>query len=183
MCKRTSEKAQQFFAAYQNGDDNAFLALYDMFASLLLNYGACFTSDKEMVKDCVQDVFTKLITKRDCLKIDKVESYLFVSLRNRLNDEFRRCTNMSENPVENYKLSETTPDVETSYIDVENVHVDKIRVQTLLGSLTTRQRKAITLYYLEQRKYEEICDILQMDYNSARNLVHRGMMRLRAAAC
>lgn len=71
MCKRTSEKAQLFFVAYQNGDDNAFLALYDMFANVLLNYGACFTSNKEMVKDCVQDVFTKLIAKRENLRVER----------------------------------------------------------------------------------------------------------------
>lgn len=183
MCKRTSEKAQLFFAAYQNGDDNAFLALYDMFANVLLNYGACFTADKEMVKDCVQDVFTKLIAKRDYLRVERIESYLFVSLRNRLNDEFRKGVNMSANPVENYRNSETTPDVESSYIAFESTSVNKQRIATLLDSLTTRQRKAITLYYLEQKKYEEICQILEMDYNSARNLVHRGMMRLREAAC
>lgn len=183
MCKRTSEKAQLIFAAYQNGDDNAFLALYDMFAHSLFNYGACFTSDKEMVKDCVQDVFTKLIAKRDGLKVEKIESYLFVSLRNRLNDEFRKCVNMSENPVEVYRNHEVTLDVESSYIVDESTTVNKKRIANLLDTLTNRQRKAITLYYLEQRKYEEICQILQMDYNSARNLVHRGMLRLRAAAC
>ncbi|MCI6550774.1 MAG: sigma-70 region 4 domain-containing protein, partial [Prevotella sp.] len=38
------------------------------------------------------------------------------------------------------------------------------------------------LYYMEEKPYDEICRIMQMNYHSVRNLVHRGMLRLRAAA-
>ena len=51
-----------------------------------------------------------------------------------------------------------------------------------MSHLTRRQRQAITLYYLEERKYDEICHIMQMNYHSVRNLMHRGMLKLRAAA-
>ena len=51
-----------------------------------------------------------------------------------------------------------------------------------MKSLTRRQRQAITLYYLEQRKYEDICQIMHMNYHSVRNLVHRGMLKLRETA-
>lgn len=50
-----------------------------------------------------------------------------------------------------------------------------------MDELTPRQRQVLTLYYIEQRKYEDICDIMQMNYHSVRNLVHRGMLKLRAA--
>ena len=51
-----------------------------------------------------------------------------------------------------------------------------------MNALTRRQRQAITLYYLEQRKYDDICDIMKMNYHSVRNLMYRGMARLREAA-
>jgi RNA polymerase sigma factor (sigma-70 family) len=51
-----------------------------------------------------------------------------------------------------------------------------------MQALTRRQRQAITLYYLEERKYEDICKIMQMNYHSVRNLMHRGMLKLREAA-
>ncbi len=50
-----------------------------------------------------------------------------------------------------------------------------------MDELTPRQRQVFTLYYIEQRKDEDICDIMQMNYHSVRNLVHRGMLKLRAA--
>ncbi len=180
--REREEAAQTLLAAYRQGDQNAFMSLYDMYAEMLLNYGLCITSDKELVKDCVQDVFIKLISKSQDLQVTKVSSYLLISLRNRLLDEFRRKNYMTETAVEDIRISSTTvEDVENSYILDESSLNNVRKVQILMDELTPRQRQVFTLYYIEQRKYEDICDIMQMNYHSVRNLVHRGMLKLRAA--
>ena len=180
--RKREEAAQTLLAAYRQGDQNAFMSLYDMYAEMLLNYGLCITSDKELVKDCVQDVFIKLISKSQDLQVTKVTSYLLISLRNRLLDEFRRKNYMTETAVEDIRISSTTvEDVENSYILDESSLNSVRKVQILMDELTPRQRQVFTLYYIEQRKYEDICDIMQMNYHSVRNLVHRGMLKLRAA--
>lgn len=180
--KKREEAAQTLLAAYRQGNQNAFMSLYDMYAEMLLNYGLCITSDKELVKDCVQDVFIKLISKSQDLQVTKVTSYLLISLRNRLLDEFRRKNYMTETAVEDIRISSTTvEDVENSYILDESSLNNVRKVQILMDELTPRQRQVFTLYYIEQRKYEDICDIMQMNYHSVRNLVHRGMLKLRAA--
>lgn len=180
--REREEAAQTLLAAYRQGDQNAFMSLYDMYAEMLLNYGLCITSDKELVKDCVQDVFIKLISKSQDLQVTKVTSYLLISLRNRLLDEFRRKNYMTETAVEDIRIFSTTvEDVENSYILDESSLNNVRKVQILMDELTPRQRQVFTLYYIEQRKYEDICDIMQMNYHSVRNLVHRGMLKLRAA--
>lgn len=180
--REREEAAQTLLAAYRQGDQNAFMSLYDMYAEMLLNYGLCITSDKELVKDCVQDVFIKLISKSQDLQVTKVTSYLLISLLNRLLDEFRRKNYMTETAVEDIRISSTTvEDVENSYILDESSLNNVRKVQILMDELTPRQRQVFTLYYIEQRKYEDICDIMQMNYHSVRNLVHRGMLKLRAA--
>ena len=180
--RKREEAAQTLLAAYRQGDQNAFMSLYDMYAEMLLNYGLCITLDKELVKDCVQDVFIKLISKSQDLQVTKVTSYLLISLRNRLLDEFRRKNYMTETAVEDIRISSTTvEDVENSYILDESSLNNVRKVQILMDELTPRQRQVFTLYYIEQRKYEDICDIMQMNYHSVRNLVHRGMLKLRAA--
>ena len=179
--REREEAAQTLLAAYCQGDQNAFMSLYDMYAGMLLNYGLCITSDKELVKDCVQDVFIKLISKSQDLQVTKVTSYLLISLRNRLLDEFRRKNYMTETAVEDIRISTTVEDVENSYILDESSLNNVRKVQILMDELTPRQRQVFTLYYIEQRKYEDICDIMQMNYHSVRNLVHRGMLKLRAA--
>lgn len=179
--REREEAAQTLLAAYRQGDQNAFMSLYDMYAEMLLSYGLCITSDKELVKDCVQDVFIKLISKSQDLQVTKVTSYLLISLRNRLLDEFRRKNHMTETAVEDIRISTTVEDVENSYILDESSLNNVRKVQILMDELTPRQRQVFTLYYIEQRKYEDICGIMQMNYHSVRNLVHRGMLKLRAA--
>ena len=180
--KEREEMAQALLAAYRQGDQSAFMALYNMYADMLLNYGLCITSDKELVKDCVQDVFCKLIVKCNQLQVLKVTSYLLISLRNRLLDEFRRKNYTIETAVEDIRISRSVEDVENVYIREEKVMDNSRKIKVLMQELTPRQRQVFTLYYLEQRKYEDICDIMQMNYHSVRNLVHRGMLKLRSAA-
>jgi RNA polymerase sigma factor (sigma-70 family) len=72
--------------------------------------------------------------------------------------------------------------VERDYLMLEREAMQSEQVSHLMRNLTRRQRQAITLYYLEERKYEEICKIMQMNYHSVRNLMHRGMVKLREAA-
>lgn len=88
---------------------------------------------------------------------------------------------MTETAVEDIRISTTVEDVENSYILDESSLNNVRKVQILMDELTPRQRQVFTLYYIEQRKYEDICGIMQMNYHSVRNLVHRGMLKLRAA--
>lgn len=88
---------------------------------------------------------------------------------------------MTETAVEDIRISTTVEDVENSYILDESSLNNVRKVQILMDELTPRQRQVFILYYIEQRKYEDICDIMQMNYHSVRNLVHRGMLKLRAA--
>jgi RNA polymerase sigma factor (sigma-70 family) len=73
-------------------------------------------------------------------------------------------------------------DVEEDYISSEGMKNDKSMVKRLLSQLSPRQREALTLYYIEERKYEDICEIMNMNYQSVRNLMHRGLLKLRTLA-
>jgi RNA polymerase sigma factor (sigma-70 family) len=168
--------------AFRKGDSHAFSIIYDKFAPMMLNYGCCITTDKELVKDCIHDVFVKMYTKRNDGSIRSLSSYLIISLRNKLLDEFRRNTFMSDTDVDDINIKRVTMDVEHDYIENEADERKQNLVSGLLDTLTPRQREAFTLYYIEERKYEEICEIMDMNYHSIRNLVHRGMLKLRAAA-
>ena len=176
------EKAVGLLHDYREGKQVAFTTLYNMYVQMMLNYGHCLTTNTELIKDCIHDVFVKLLDKNSPVDVRHVSSYLIISLRNRLVDEFRRNTFTIETAVEDISFERATEDVENEYLDREMHSLRNNRVNELLKVLTPRQRKAFQLYYIEERKYDEICEILQMNYHSVRNLVHRGMLRLRQAA-
>ena len=176
-------RTNQLVEAFRKGDDKAFSSLYDMFMQPLYNYGMRLTSDRELVKDCIHDVFVKVYQKRkDNSGYNNFSSYLLISLRNRILDEFRHQTFVTETSVDHCRISRCTPDLEHDYIIQEIEERQQRKVSLLMGSLTRRQQQVFTLYYLEERKYDDICHIMNMNYHSVRNLVHRGMIRLREAA-
>jgi len=177
------EQTQQLVSRFCAGDDQAFAKLYDLYVQMLYNYGLKLTTNQELLKDCIHDVFVKVYSKRgDSSTINNLCSYLLISLKNRLLDEFRRQTFTSPNEVETYEYRRASEDVERDYLMLEREAMQSEQVSHLMRNLTRRQRQAITLYYLEERKYEEICKIMQMNYHSVRNLMHRGMVKLREAA-
>src|SRR5574344_887037 len=174
--------AIELLNAYQQGDDSAFATLYDMYVRMMVSYGQCLTSNKELVKDCIHDVFIKLLDKEHTPHINKVSSYLIISLRNRLVDEFRRDSYSSDVTLEALAVRKSDDEVERNYIQREKQQNEHRKVDALMNVLTPRQRKAFQLYYVDGKKYDEICDIMNMNYHSVRNLVHRGMLKLRSAA-
>ena len=181
--KSLKDRTNELVTAFCSGDDSAFSELYDTYVHLLFNYGSRLTTNQELLKDCIHDVFVKVYGKRNQQQaIRNFGSYVVIALKNRLLDEFRRQTFTTDNAAEDYAYRQAADDIERDYIADERQLLQQEQVVQLMTSLTQRQRQAVTLYYLEQRKYEEICSIMQMNYHSVRNLMHRSMLRLREAA-
>ena len=182
MMEQTNNSTDTLLASFQAGNMAAFSQLYDLHINILFNYGLKLTIDKELLKDCIHDIFVKLYTKKDELgTIDNLRSYLFISLKNKLCDELRRRMYMSDTAIEEVSIS-TPTDVEDDYMEEEQRKNEFSLVRRLLDQLSPRQREALTLYYIEEKKYEDICEIMNMNYQSVRNLMHRGLTKLRSLA-
>ena len=182
MMEQTNHSTDTLLASFQAGNMAAFSQLYNLHINVLFNYGLKLTIDKELLKDCIHDIFVKLYTKKDELgTIDNLRSYLFISLKNKLCDELRRRMYMSDTAVEEVSIS-TPTDGEDDYMEEEQRKNEFSLVRRLLDQLSPRQREALTLYYIEEKKYEDICEIMNMNYQSVRNLMHRGLTKLRSLA-
>lgn len=175
-------EVSQLLSLLQSGDVNAFSRLYDLHVNMLFNYGCRLTTDKELLKDCIHDVFIKIYNKREDLgEIANFKSYLFISLKNKLCDESRKRINYTDLSVEELNPI-ASENVENDYIHFEMESVSNEKVKHLLSQLPPRQKEALTLYYIEEKKYEDICVIMDMNYQSVRNLIHRGILKLRSIA-
>ena len=180
--KNDESEMASLLVAFQSGDTKAFSKLYDLNVHVLFNYGCKLTTDKELLKDCIHDVFVKIYTKKSELShVENLRSYLFISLKNKLCDEIRKRIYVSDAEVEELNPI-SQDDVENSYLIREREQVNNHLVRRLLDQLSPRQREALTLYYIEERKYEDICEIMNMNYQSVRNLMHRGLSKLKSIA-
>ena len=55
-------------------------------------------------------------------------------------------------------------------------------VRRLLDQLSPRQRESAYIILYRRKEYEDICEIMNMNYQSVRNLMHRGLTKLRSLA-
>ena len=155
MMEQTNNSTDTLLASFQAGNMAAFSQLYDLHINILFNYGLKLTIDKELLKDCIHDIFVKLYTKKDELgTIDNLKSYLFISLKNKLCDELRKRMYMSDTAIEDVNAVAPT-DVEDDYMEEEQRKNEFSLVKRLLDQLSPRQREALTLYYIEEKKYED----------------------------
>ena len=178
----TDVQTSELLGNFINGDIAAFSKLYNMHVNLLYNYGCKLTTDVELLKDCIQDVFIKIYNKRTELDtVANFKSYIIISLKNKLCDESRKRVNLSDVSVEELDII-SSDNIEKDYIDNVKEMLNNVFVTKILDQLSPRQRKAIVLYYIEEKKYEEICVLMDMNYQSVRNLIHRGISKMRSCA-
>src|SRR5580693_2579278 len=71
------------------GDREAFLTLYQSHYQALFCYGFSLTANRELTKDCIQELFLEIWKKRPSLNKDvkNVRSYLFTWLRRKISRE------------------------------------------------------------------------------------------------
>lgn len=160
-----------------------FSLLYDKNIENLFAFGSRFTTDRELIKDCIHDVFVKFFTRDKLLnEVENIESYLYISLRNRINDEFRRNVRMCDNEINDNNMRPLVEVEEYNYEQMEHQAALTTHIERCFDKLSPRQRQIINLYYVEQRKYDDICRIMGINYQSVRNLMHRSISRLRQYA-
>ena len=157
--------------------------LYDKHIDNLFAFGSKFTNDRELIKDCIHDVFVKFYAKRSSMDaVANIESYLYISLRNRINDEYRRIIRICDQEITDKTMHEIAEADEFRRERMERQQMLSNTIDRYFDKLSPRQRQIINLYYIGERKYDDICQIMGINYQSVRNLMHRSISRLREYA-
>ncbi|KAA0992628.1 RNA polymerase sigma factor [Dyadobacter aurulentus] len=176
VSRQSEESLWQAFIA---GDDEAFESLVDQIYPSLFHYGSKFSRDKELVRDCIQDVFLKLWESRKRLN-DSIPPapYLFAALR-------RRIHRQAEPPAGSTDASweadyfQVAFSVEEELIRSETTRELSRRFTALLNSLPARQKEIILLKYFENLSRDEIADIMQISPQSVSNTLQKSLKWLR----
>lgn len=167
--------------AFKRGERDAFETLLHQYYPLLLNYGVRFYRDKEFVKDSVHDLFVEIWNRRENLgDVVSVKSYLLQALRKNIIREssrlkwFREADKISDDLNFDVEFN-----IETYLIDREIETESLQKLQSELDKLTKRQREAIFLRFTQDLSYEEIANIMAINYRSVVNLIHEAIKAIR----
>ena len=178
--ERSDTGADGLWQKFLSGDEDSFDCLYDRYVRMLFAFGLQFTYDRELVKDCIQDVFVKLYETRAQLHhVDNWKSYLHIALKNRIINVLKKEKIHSKylNETDFSDYDDFTVEQNMEYIEDEQYN--RQRIETVLKLLTPQQRKALHYRYIEELSLEEISIILKINYQSVQNTLQRAMVKIK----
>ncbi|WP_254412908.1 RNA polymerase sigma factor [Dyadobacter diqingensis] len=166
--------------AFREGNREAYAGIYKLYIEDLLSYGYRVTSNRQLIKDSIQDLFLHLWLHRENLsETDSIKFYLFRALRNRILRNIEKsdilpqtADSILENIIEDFSFEQELMAQET---EVQQIG----RLQKAINKLSKRQQEVIQLRYHNDFSLEEIENLMQLNNQSVRNLLHRAISQLR----
>lgn len=162
------------------GDKVAFSILFKKYYEDLVRYGKSLSPFYEKIEDCVQDVFADLwIYKNKLSDVTQAKPYLLASLRKRIirtqeRDYIFRKSNPLDAVTFLFELS-----IEDHFITEETSTSKIVYLNKLLNELPSRQKEALYLRFNQELSVSQIALLLEVNYQSANNLLHRALLSLR----
>lgn len=165
----------------QTGDSVAFCRLADKLYRTLFNYACNFTSDREFVKDALQELMINVWEKRHKIEIQFVTIYFLKALRNQLLQEFRKTSHSySFLDIDEFAQISDNHTIENQ-IEQKEIYTENLfKVRTAIDELPKRQREAVFLKYYEGMENEQIADLMQVNRQSVANLLFKALSTLRS---
>lgn len=170
----------ELWQAFLDGDRVAFGRIYDLHIQELLSYGYRITSDRQLIRDSIQDLFMHLWAQRENLSpTDSIKFYLYRSLRNRIIRNAEKESRLSTGePILAENILTDLP-LESEWMAGEQSREQGEKLRAAIELLPRRQQEVIQLRYYHDFGLEEIARILHINRQSVRNLLHQAIGRLR----
>jgi len=144
----------------------------------LLLLGVCmkYTKQEEEAKDCVQQIFVKIITELPKYKVEYFKSWIYTIARNhclmKLRDQHGRPAALSDAMLADW---DEDPG--------KNKHLEKDQLLELmeqsLEELGKEQKLCVTLFYLEKKSYQEIAETTQFTLLQVKSYIQNGKRNLK----
>jgi len=165
---------------FRSGDQSAFSEIYEEFIDALFAYGSKITRDRELVKDCVQDIFVELQRLQPNLHHPEyIEFYLFRSLKNAILHKAKENKRTNNLAIEDMVSFDLQFNIEQDSFDLES---DSLRVEKLkhiLQTLDPQKRELLFLKFSTGLNYVEIGHLLGLNPDTIKKQVYRTLDHLR----
>ena len=171
----------ELMLAFQAGDEQAFITLYDKYRDRLVNYARRFLVDRARGEEAAQDVFLKIYRARLRYQpMSRFSTYLFLIATNHcLNMVQRhdqklvdRATELSERPGALLRDGSASPEEAYSQTELRGF------VNSAIGRLAENQRAAFLLCHYQGMSYREAAEVIEVTEGAVKSLIHRAREKL-----
>jgi len=153
-------------------NENAVLEeLYHRYHVLTLGLALNYLKDKEAAKDAVTEIFLKLRKALKRHQIENFKSWFYVFSKNYCLEHLRkrqRKREVEENYVAEKRGYEYDHDVDKAIA----------RIEQLLPQLKSGQKECVEKFYLEQKSYIEISQLLSISLKQVKSHIQNGKRNL-----
>ncbi len=162
----------------QKDEMDALAFFYHKYYSFLFNYGLKMTRDEVLIEDTIQEIFYRFWNRRNKLShVENPKSYIIRTFRNLLLDTIKGSSRQVQENAFNFMHE--TESIQDRIIEEEAMSEMHKRVDEALDNLPDRQREILYLKFYRDLDYQEISEILGINYQSVRNAVHTAVKSLR----
>ncbi|WP_188929062.1 RNA polymerase sigma factor [Puia dinghuensis] len=164
--------------SFRKGDKEAFATLFRVHYEALFRFGSKFTTDTTLLEDCIQELFIELWQAKSATPVLSIKAYLLKSLKYKLLRAFSKKGKMI--PLAGGADIAFEWSHEMALISKQDSDEKKQRVLKAMGRLSNRQKEIIYLKYYQNLSYEEVSEIMNINYQVARNLLYQAIKSLKA---
>ena len=167
-----SELLQNFYS----DNDNKWLGiLLPRYTLLLLGVCMKYLKNEEDAKDCVQQIFLKVITELPKYKVDFFKSWLYMVAKNQCLMKIRsRQGHQTTELNDKAYVADTTNKNELLEKD-QTLHL----VEEGLNELNPEQKTCVTLFYLQKKSYQEITAATGFNLLQVKSYLQNGKRNLK----
>lgn len=170
----------EVWKGYVKGDKAAFSEIYEEYVDSLFAYGCKLTKDREIVKDCIQDIFIDLQRLQPQLHHPEyIEYYLFKSLRNAVFHKIKKESKMQLMSSEEMAEFDMQFNIENDIYDHESDHVRIEKLKKILQTLDSQKRELLFLKFSTTLSYVEIGQLINLNPDNVKKQVYRTLTHLR----
>ena len=177
MEKLSTMQDRELVALFKKGSQEAFRELFIRHKDQLLFVCKKYLNDEAIIEDIVQDIFMQLWETRDSLHIvSSFSGYLYTSAKNRIINMHRQFdvhSRFTRYVLDNEK--ELTNDTEDSIIEKDYADL----LNKLIESLPPMQKEVFRLHCIEELKYKEISESLQISVENVRKHVSLAVKKIK----
>lgn len=164
---------------FKEGKEDALSFIYHQNVDFLFFYGKKFTADEAMILDVIQDLFFYLIQKRKSLgDTENIRMYLLKAFRRSLFDAIKKKEKFLNFDNSNFE-PEIVFSVEENLVAEEELSEKNRELKRVMQLLTPQQREILYYKFTCNFDYNQICELMAISYDSARQLVSRSVQSLK----
>jgi RNA polymerase sigma factor (sigma-70 family) len=160
----------------KSGDLVALAQLYQRYMDLV--YGVClkYFKDSEKAKDAVMQIFEELIAKLRKHEVENFKSWLYQVAKNHCLMQLRTPKNLRTVELPD-SLMQSEQDVHLNGVLEKEENFQKL--EYCMATLSEEQRKAVQLFYIEGKCYNEIVELMGQEWNQVRSFIQNGRRNLK----